>query len=211
MTNDMNRDLAPLMARLLAVARRYTRREDETEDLLQDALCEALASGRSDLTDPANTRWLVGVLRNKAAAVARSSARRHAREALYADTQAHSSGPIWKDPLAVDELPPALRIVARLTLLGHNRKEIAHVLGISDAALRQRISALRRCLVKAEAAAPTEFIGLEMPLAYGEIRRALKTPVCHTDARLGSHDPDGHLFVIHNSGETSQNRKLRQQ
>ena len=67
-------------ADLHALARRATRRPDEAHDLVQAALLAALESGRTDLSAPDTRRWLAGVIHNRAAFDARTSARRRRRE-----------------------------------------------------------------------------------------------------------------------------------
>ena len=68
---------------LLRLARRHTRRAEEAQDLLQDALLDAVAAGRADLSQSANRRWLIGVIRNRAALAARGAARRTRRETQW--------------------------------------------------------------------------------------------------------------------------------
>ena len=98
-------------------------------------------------------------------------------------------------PAILPPLPPALRLTALLALSGHTRREIGWLLNLSDAALRQRISQLKRALDNAATpeADPTG------PLAFGRIRRALLGPARRQNAFLASHDPDGHLFVVSRS------------
>ena len=97
---------------------------------------------------------------------------------------------------ALTSLSPALRVTALLALSGHTRQEIGWLLNLSDEALRQRISQLRKALAHAE---PPQGADPDGPLAFGRIRRALLGPVRRRDAFLASHDPDGHLFVVSRS------------
>lgn len=180
----------PQYQALLRLARRHARIKDEAEDLLHDALIVAVAAGRLPWRE--GTAWFSGVLRQRALMDARSALRRRRRETdAAAPSSLDTSGlpPPWP---VIAALAPALRIVALLILTGHNRAEIAHLLRLSDEALRQRISALRR---KLKTEKPVlEFTGLAGGLAFGALRQAL-LPATRA-AHLGSHDPDGHLFTV---------------
>jgi len=200
-------------ADLHALARRASRRPEEADDLLQSALLAALESGRTDLASPETRRWLSGVIRNRAAFEARTSARRRRREAAWghdahpespgSDPGRSRSGQDTEGAAALPSLPPSLRLTALLALSGHTRQEIGWLLNLSDTALRQRISQLKRAL---DAAPPPEAHPAG-PLAFGRIRRALLGPARLTEAFLASHDPDGHLFVV----SRSQNPGRQQQ
>lgn len=186
---------------LLAQARRKTRRADEAEDLLHNALLAAVEAGRADLSQLRNRKWLAGVLRNQAALDARSALRRRSREIASAPLwhlQAESGCPETTDipRQFIDGLPPSLRSLALLALTGHSRTEIGFLLRISDVALRQRVAQLRRQWRAKQGAATGTLIQPPGPLPFGLIRRALLRPVRQGQARLGSHDPDGHLFVL---------------
>ena len=195
-----------VFADLHAQARRLARRPEEADDLLQSALLAALESGRTDLASPETHRWLSGVIRNRAAFDARTSARRRRRDSAWGEgvfprterggggsprLRGETVGPAATLP----NLSPSLRLTALLALSGHTRQEIGWLLNLSDTALRQRISQLKRALDNAPApdAAPTG------PLAFGRIRRALLGPARRENAFLASHDPDGHLFVVSRS------------
>src|SRR5262249_15294284 len=113
-------------------------------------------------------------------------------------------------------LPPATRAVATLALHGMTRHEIAFVLGLSDVALRQRLTTLRRkwsdvsdelrddAIDRARERRRT--IAGEMQL--GQVRRALLALVREKPG-IGTHDPDGHLIVIE-SRWSSQSGRSRQ-
>ena len=195
-----------VFAGLHAQARRLARRPEEADDLLQSALLAALESGRTDLASPETRRWLSGVIRNRAAFDARTSARRRRRDSAWGEDvfprterggggsprlRGETVGPAATLP----NLSPSLRLTALLALSGHTRQEIGWLLNLSDTALRQRISQLKRALDNAPApdAAPTG------PLAFGRIRRALLGPARRENAFLASHDPDGHPFVVSGS------------
>ena len=183
---------------LLRLARRYSRRADEAEDLLQDALLAAVAAGRG-IDAAASRPWLAGVIRNRAAFAARGAARRARRETLW-----QSASPPVTDTappaVALDEvlrdLPPAIKAVAALAFSGHSRREIAYLLRLSDTALRQRLSALKRQLLARGVPFPGGTIGLRLELDYGRIRDALLPKLIREGGLFATHDPDGHLFVI---------------
>jgi len=96
-------------------------------------------------------------------------------------------------------LSPALAAVARLAMSGHSRQEIAYLLHLSDTALRQRISALKRHFTASAVPTPSDFAGLKFDLPYGRIRDALVRHLLRQQGSFASHDPDGHLFVIRGS------------
>jgi len=179
---------------LLGQARRRVRHPPEAEDLLQDALLIALEAGRGNLTEVENRRWFAGVVRNLALLDARRAARRRRREAEFqaAAPEAIPSGPPSRQP--VEDLPPALRTTALLALTGHTRTEIAWLLQLSDVALRKRISEIRRRWKGGDAA--LNMAALRGDLPFGLMRRALLGRVHDPHPALGSHDPDGNLFVV---------------
>lgn len=194
------------LADLYAQARRHARRADEADDLLQAALLAALESGRTDLASPETRRWLSGVIRNHAAFDARTNARRRRRESAWSDVhkseRSHGEQRPQGAPVeprgreaVLPNLSPALRLTALLALSGHTRQEIGWLLNLSDSALRQRVSQLKRALDNA----PTPNADPQGTLAFGRIRRALLGPARRENAFLASHDPDGHLFVVSRS------------
>ncbi|NDV00122.1 sigma factor [Pseudoroseicyclus tamaricis] len=169
-------------ARLMATARAASRREEDAEDLLQEALVAAWAAGR--LEDGA---YVTGIIRRQAAMAARGAARRRARESAWAALPAASSEEAEEAPLP--PLPPALERVARLAQAGCTRAEIRWLLGLTDAALRQRLAALRGKL--AGRPLPPQIAG-----AGGARRADLRAVLARRpEARFASHDPDGHLFL----------------
>ena len=190
--------MAPLRGfpELHALARRASRRPEEADDLVQSALLAAVEAGRTDFSSPETRRWLAGVIRNRGVFEARTAARRRRRENNWAlhETSAETADPRSGASEAIAGLPPSLRITALLALSGHTPAEIGWLLGLSDTALRQRITQLKRALARAEIEAGGT--GPSGQLAYGRIRRALLGPVRRRDQLLASHDPDGHLFVI---------------
>ncbi|MBN9020577.1 MAG: hypothetical protein J0H08_00420 [Rhizobiales bacterium] len=116
-----------------------------------------------------------------------------------------SGGPGAEPEDFLSALPPALRTTALLALTGHTKPEIAWLLGVSDAALRQRISEIRRRWRRSGHVSMGPSGEPRGNLAFGLVRRALLGRVRGADALLASHDPDGHLFVV-----TSQNAGARQ-
>lgn len=179
---------------LLRHARRRARRLPEAEDLLQDALLIALEARRGDLSRVENRRWLAGVMRNRALLDGRSAARRRLREAEFQTTTSGAGPSGAPEPPSVMTLPPALRTTALLALTGHTRAEIAWLQGLSDVALRKRISEIRRRWSGGDGGADGEALRGDLP--FGLMRRALLGRVRDQRPALGSHDPDGNLFVV---------------
>lgn len=200
---------------LLRGARRRSRRPEEAEDLLQSALAAALEARRGDLTAPENRRWLLGVIRNRALHEARTAVRRRRRDGEWqAEAPPHAGLAPDADEAAPCEdlagfaarLPPGQRAVALLAFTGHAKGEIAWLLGLSDAALRQRLSQIRRRWRAEGFSGPPRRVALAGDLAFGRLRAALLPRVRQAGDALGSHDPDGHLFVV-----ASQKADARQQ
>ncbi|MGZ9811824.1 sigma factor [Pseudoroseicyclus sp. H15] len=184
---------AATRARHLATARRLGCRPDEAEDVLQEALLAAWRAGR--LEDGA---YITGILRRQASMAARTAARRTRRETAWADVSA--PGP-EEGTAALPPLPPALARLARLAQAGCTRAEIRWLLGLSDTALRQRISALRRKLRGHPL--PRQIAG-----AGGARRAEMGAALARRpQAHFASHDPDGHVFLV----SRSQMPKARQQ
>ncbi|MGY6710705.1 MAG: RNA polymerase sigma factor [Rhizobiaceae bacterium] len=179
---------------MLAIARRHARPGIEADDLLQDALTVALTAGRNP--DARNRAWLAGTMRNLAAMAARSAGRRRRREEHTQTDLSAGTSPEASVMPELEDLPPALRIVALLALSGHNRVEIRHLLRISDTALRQRISGIRRIWSKKGGPGPHDFVALGGSLAFGSIRRSLLPLMRVGRAHFASHDPDGHPIAF---------------
>ena len=181
---------------LVAVACRHNA-AGHAEDLVQEALLEALIVGRSIEPQRPNLAWLAGVVRNKARMLARTEVRQKEREGSWDALRNAPSTENKADPsMCLSGLSPALISVAMLAMTGHNRREIAYLLNLTDMALRQRIAALRRHFVGSEITAPSELSGLRFDLPYGRIRSALLRHLPRERGSFASHDPDGHLFVI---------------
>lgn len=187
--------------RLLRSAHGRTRRAGEAEDLLQSALLCAVEAGRGDMSASENRRWLGGVLRNRALHEARSAARRRRREADYAlDAAAEAeaeAGASATDPGDfIATLPRGLRTTALLVVTGHTKPEIAWLLDLSDVALRQRISELKRRCLQLGLRGAIGGRALQGDLPFGLLRRALIGVLRLAATEIGTHDPDGHLFVV---------------
>jgi RNA polymerase sigma-70 factor (ECF subfamily) len=108
----------------------------------------------------------------------------------------------------VERLPPKLRTTALLVLTGHSKREILWLLQVNEPALRQRIADIRRRWRAEGGGALNGMSGLSGPLDFGIIRRALLRTARSPDVVFGSHDPDGHLFVIGTSRKPEA-RQLR--
>jgi RNA polymerase sigma-70 factor (ECF subfamily) len=179
---------------LLRTARRLARSAEEARDLVQDVLLIALSSGLEDWPSPGRRPWLRGVVRKRAAFLARGQLRRRRREAL-----AELAGPgavswIWQ-PRFLASLPRSLRAVAALASADLCAAEIRWLLGLSSTALRQRLSELRRA-VRAAAEAPT-LPAAEPTLSFGANRASLLAVLRRQDApALATHDPDGHAILL---------------
>ncbi len=183
--------------RLLRSAHGRTRRAGEAEDLLQSALLCAVEAGRGDMSASENRRWLGGVLRNRALHEARSAARRHRREADYAlDAAAEAEASATDPGDFIATLPPGLRTTALLVVTGHTKPEIAWLLDLSDVALRQRISELKRRCLQLGLRGAIGGRALKGDLPFGLLRRALIGVLRPAATEIGTHDPDGHLFVV---------------
>src|SRR5688572_23950063 len=180
---------------ILRTARRFAHSDDEARDLVQDAVVIALARGFDDWSTPERRGWLYGVVRKRAAFVVRGQARRRRREELPEGASGSATGRwVWQaDFLA--SLPRSLRVVAALASADLCAAEIRWLLGLSDAALRQRLSALRGA-VRAEVEEPI-VPASEPSLALGERRAPLLAGLRQQAGRVvATHDPDGHAILL---------------
>jgi RNA polymerase sigma-70 factor (ECF subfamily) len=180
---------------MLRTARRFARSDEEARDLVQDALVIALTRGFDDWASPARRGWLSGVVRKHAAFVARGHMRRRRREGLQ--DGALDLGPrgwVWRaDFLA--SLPRSLRVVAALASADLCAVEIRWLLGLSDTALRQRLSALRSA-VRAEGEVPI-LPAPEPQLVFAGPRQHLLAGLRQQPGRVvATHDPDGHAILL---------------
>lgn len=181
----------------------------EAEDLLHDVILALLQRG---VRDP-SAAYLHGAVRRRAAFVRRTERRRRTRESAY-EAQRHggSEPKVWSwAPQFLSTLPPSLRQVALMVGADLQRAEIAAALGISDQALRQRLSALRVRLRAFESDARVGARKGPADLPVGALRRALVRLSRRTPGfLLGTHDPDGHLIAL-SSLRCSQNALARQE
>ena len=180
---------------ILRTARRFSRSEDEARDLVQDALVIALARGFEDWSSPTRRGWLRGVVQKRAAFVLRSQARRRRRESLpEAESGSNASRWVWQEDFLAS-LPRSLRVVAALASADLCAAEIRWLLGLTDTAWRQRLSALRGA-VRAKAEPPTEPAS-EPLLAFGPRRAQLLAGLRQQPGRVvATHDPDGHAIIL---------------
>lgn len=177
------------------MARRFAGSEDDARDLAQDAVAIALARGFDDWSTPERRGWLHGVVRKRAAFVVRGQVRRRRREQAVEGV----SSPVarrwtWRaDFLA--RLPRSLRVVAALASADLCAAEIRWLLGLSDTALRQRLTALRRA-VRGEPEPPTQAAG-EPRVALGGLRAQVLAGLRRQHGRVAAtHDPDGHVILL---------------
>lgn len=200
-----------LYAQLLASARRQCRDKSLANDLVQEAFLAAIVTGRTEFESPETARWLTGTVRNQAKMLARSASRRRRREGQWLFLNELDEKVEQSDTTNfLRTLPKSLKALAALTLSGHNRREIAYLLGISDTTLRQRIVSLKRKVIQAGLAMPSELPGLELDLAYGRIRGTLLPTLLRLRGTLASHDPDGHLFLIRGSQKSDRRQQAVQ-
>lgn len=179
---------------LLRVARRWSHSAEEAHDLVQDAFEAALARGYEDWAAPARRAWLRGVVRKRAAFLARGQTRRRRREQLPDGLGSGASRWMWH-PRFLASLPRGLRRVAALASADLSAAEIRWVLGLSGPALRQRLSALRRA-VRAQPELPT-LPAAEPTFSLGGRRAHLLAGLrCRPGAVLATHDPDGHAILL---------------
>ena len=177
------------------MARRFVQTDDDAHDLTQDALAIALDRGFDDWSAPAHRSWLHGVLRKRAAFVARTDGRRRRREQVT-DELDDSKPPAWVwSPSFLATLPPSLRAVATLASADLCAAEICWLLRLKPAALRVRLSALRRA-VRAEVELPT-LPAPEPKLGLGERRAPLLAGLKRLSGQtVATHDPDGHAIIF---------------
>jgi RNA polymerase sigma-70 factor (ECF subfamily) len=181
----------------LVAARRFAQSEDDARDLAQDVLEIALARGVDDWSSAERRAWLRGVVRKHAAFLVRGDKRRRRRELLVGnanDDGMSVAGWAWQ-PEFLASLPRALRLVATLASAELCAAEIRWLLQLTDTALRQRLSALRRAL-RARDELPT--LPARAPTrSFGAQRAQLLTHLRRTGGRaVVTHDPDGHVLFL---------------
>jgi DNA-directed RNA polymerase specialized sigma24 family protein len=188
---------------ILVAARRATRSEDEARDLVQDVLEIALRRRADDWSSPEGRVWLRGVVRKHAAFVVRGEKRRRRRESL-ADSNGTASAGAWVwQPKFLASLPSSLRRVATLASADLCAAEIRWLLQLTDTALRQRLSALRRALRGHDE--PPTLPAPEPPGSFGAQRAQVLAHLRQRGGRaIATCDPDGHVLFLkidpHNAG-----------
>lgn len=188
------------MVELLRLAEKYSRRASEAEDLVQDLLLETVQTERN-ISDKNYMAWAHGFLRNRAAFIARTEGRRRKREKKSQNITHNPSHERLQFPATfLDQLSPLLQRTARLINCGLNKKEIIYLLDITDAALRQRFTALRKqweLYGEENEVSPEIKNEPETPLNIGLLRRSLRNSFHDSpDKVIGSFDPDGNLLVF---------------
>lgn len=182
---------------LRAIAARHAATPHEADDIVQDVLLAALRAGRACGGD-GFLPWARGAIRNHSRFLARSAGRRRAREAVHYDL--HDGGQDRSGEAVGGRIPdaviaslsPAVRVLALLVNLGMGKVEIAHLLGLGDPALRQRVHALRKAVAQAGAAIERDGPHGEPAGAPGLARRNLKAAIPARGARrFAVRDPDG--------------------
>jgi DNA-directed RNA polymerase specialized sigma24 family protein len=180
---------------LLLTARRCSPSDDDARDLVQDVLAIALGRGVSDWSSPERRAWLRGVVRRHAAFVARSHRRRRLREQTTSVAPASSASAWAWQPQFLASLPRSLRRVAILTSADFCAAEIRWLLDLTDTALRQRLTALRRVL-RAHDEPPTLPVG-EPPPGFGAQRAQVLAHLRRPGGRaVATQDPDGHVIFL---------------
>lgn len=177
---------------LRRIACRYARAAHEADDVVQDVLLAAIRSGRA-CDDAAFLPWAYGAIRNRSHFLARSAARRRARETAHRDLHGARQTPAGRIPDdVVAGLSPALRVVALLANLGMGKVEIAYLLGLGDQAVRQRIHGLRKAVARSGATMETAQQEGEAAGSPGLARRRLKRSIPpRGERRFAVRDPDG--------------------
>ena len=181
-----------------AVAERYGRCDGDGGDLLHEA---ALAvGGLPTVTEGEEARVFAGVLRTLAKQARRADARRLGREGRFADGQDAGAPP----PSSISEAAPlpALtddqRVLLALLASDYDRAEVALLLDVGAAALRQRIATLRRRLAEMPPDARVRVAGegvrrlAERRSVTEAALRARAIALARTRGSLCALDPDGH-------------------
>lgn len=182
---------------ILVTARRFAPSEADARDLVQDALKIALERGVDDWSSPERRAWLRGVVRRHAAFVARGQQRRRRRE-LDANSADSAGAGAWKwQPKFLATLPRSLRAVATLVSADLGAAEIRWLLQLTDTALRQRLSALRRALRAHGRDEPPTIPAPGPKWCFGSQRAQLLAHLRRQGGRaMATHDPDGHVLFL---------------
>jgi hypothetical protein len=127
---------------LVAASRRHSRVGHEAEDVAHDIVVAALRCGLP-LEGDGFARSADASARQHGAFVARSAARRRARELVCAVEPDIDEPCDGAEGVPSTSLPAVLRTTLLLLSLGHTKAELRSALGITDAALRKRLQGLR--------------------------------------------------------------------
>jgi DNA-directed RNA polymerase specialized sigma24 family protein len=185
------------LRKLHRLATRLAGTSEDADDLVQDALVAAIEQRRG-WDDGPFLAWVSGVIRHRARFLARTAGRRRRRDTNHAAESNLPPAPDAKLPAPfIDALPPSLRTIALLANAGLGRAEIAHLLDISDVALRKRISDLRRVWKESRADADLCLAELQHRPPCGLLRRSLRSTLRRLPAaRCALADPDGHPIFL---------------
>jgi DNA-directed RNA polymerase specialized sigma24 family protein len=188
--------LREIRAALVRLSRRHARVEHEVEDLAHDIIVSALRRGLS-LDGDVFPRCAHAAARRHAAFVARTAARRRAREASIAGPLATDADLDLRDDADdLAALSPSLRTTLLLLLSGLEKAELRVALGVNDAALRKRFQVLRDHGLDTRPDLP---VTTRTP-ALLELRRSqveLLPRLPNTNGRvLAAADPDGHGLIF---------------
>lgn len=154
----------------------------------------AIERGFDDWATPERRPWLYGVLRRRAAFVARTASRRARREKEAPLPEGGPAALVWR-PSFLATLPPSLRVVATLASADLCATEVRWLLRLTPTALRTRLSQLRRA-VRSEAEAPT-LSDTGPRHALGARRAVLLAGLKSTKLPMvATHDPDGHAIFL---------------
>lgn len=180
---------------VLSTARRWAGSEQDARDLAQDVLVIALGRGVRDWSTPERRAWLRGVVRKHAAFVARGEARRQRRERLVESVALEEKAAWVWEPKFLASLPRSLRAVAQLVSADLCAAEVRWLLELTDTALRQRLSGLRRALRDREEA-PT-LPAPYPPKSFGAHRAKVLEQLRRRGGRaIATQDPDGHVLFL---------------
>ncbi len=186
-------DARAMREALVALSRRYSRVAHEAEDLAHDLLLSSLRRG---LPPEALLRRGAGAARHHGAFLARSAARRRARErsgvadAAEVDVVAGEGAPL-------SVLTQPLRTTLLLLLQGLEKAELRVALGVTDAALRKRFQALRALapLERPRLPAPAgPFVALRRSQVAALPRWVRARPASARAVAVS--DPDGHGLIF---------------
>lgn len=185
---------------LVAAARRYSRVRHEAEDLAHDLIVAALRRGLR-LEDEGFARAANASARRHGAFMARSAARRRARETSCTLEPSQRDEPITTEVVVSPPLPAALHTTLLLLILGHTRSELRSALGLTDAALRKRLQGLRARapLARPELAGPISPPPPELRQAQVRLAPRLASILQETGGSgrlVAVSDDDGHGIIF---------------